>query len=307
MKQDQLSINSTVRPTSTTGLFRFQPQKIEVGALYFYIKSNLDGSKPAKIFMFVASETHIEVLKVEPGDEILSLVTADMNWATYSADLLESWYVLPESEYQGHLIPAPGMLITQAYGAHSYKNHVFYMWYNGGCGQASVEHYPFHVYNFDFLSLNFIFRHLVDPEQDFEIGVVDPNWEVVKTLGNAEAGEEPNILEYRGKALVEFLGEEPYHRIACRKYRISGPGMKNMQGFIWVDREKGHFVNFEHPLFDNPNWNSFKLELQSSDTLSEGEWMAFMAGEREKNVQLLRATKKIRSGSTTAIPGPPVS
>ena len=66
-------------PTFHTNLFRYQPEKIEVGTLYHYQKSNLDGSNAANISIYTASKNHVEVLKVEQNSDVLAYVTADFN------------------------------------------------------------------------------------------------------------------------------------------------------------------------------------------------------------------------------------
>jgi hypothetical protein len=43
--------------------FKFQPEKIQVGMVYHYVKSNIDGSWPARIFIRVEDEQHLSALK----------------------------------------------------------------------------------------------------------------------------------------------------------------------------------------------------------------------------------------------------
>ena len=88
--------NQRNTPTLSTHLFKYQPEKIEVGTLYHYQKSNMDGSNPAAISIYTASKTHLEVLKVERNSEVLVYVTADMNWDLFCPDHMLSWHVLPD-------------------------------------------------------------------------------------------------------------------------------------------------------------------------------------------------------------------
>jgi hypothetical protein len=275
-------------PTSAIHLFRYQPEKIDVGTVYHYLKSNIDRTSPARVFLFIASKTHLEVLKIEQGSELLAYVTADMDWAIFSADHLEGWHILPDDEWAGQPVPPPGLLRSQALGALNHLGHTLTMWVSSLTGTARVGHYPVHIYNFDFLSFNFIFRHLIDPHASFEIGVIDPDPAVLRAIGNNEVGPEANILTYRGKACVAYLGDEPYRGVPCRKYRLNGPGMDDKDGFIWVNQAKGHFENIEHPLADNPSWTSFKLELQATEHMQAGEWQRYIAKERRHNTQLVR-------------------
>lgn len=177
---------------------------------------------------FVATKTHLEVLKIEIGSEVLAYVTADVDWDTFSVDHLAGWHILPN-----------GTLRSQGVGALSYKNSTFSAWGNDIL-IAQVGHYPVHVYNFDFTGFNFIFRHLIEPQKDFEIGVVD-------------YAQNFKAFIYKGTATIEYLERDTYRGVMCRKYRIRGKGMEDQEGFIWVNEEHGHFENFEHPLSDNPS------------------------------------------------------
>lgn len=48
-------------PSSSIDRFRFQPDRIRVGEVARYVKSNLDGSKPARVSIFVAAPDRTEV------------------------------------------------------------------------------------------------------------------------------------------------------------------------------------------------------------------------------------------------------
>ncbi|MCJ7622238.1 MAG: hypothetical protein MUO76_01955, partial [Anaerolineaceae bacterium] len=262
-------------PTSSVHLFKYQPEKIDVGQIYHYIKSNLDGTNPAKVSIYIASKSHIEVLKVEPESEVLAYVTADMNWENFSADHLLAWHILPD-----------GKLSPQVVSALSVKDHTFTIWRGTAAYPAPVRHYPIHNYNFDFISLNFVFRHLIDPYQDFEIGIVEPNWDLVMSPGFDESGENSEVFLYTGKAKVEYLGDDIYRDVECHKYRISGKGLRDQEGFIWVNREKGYFENLEHPHPDNPVWDSLNMELQSTGFMSTGDWHKYIDDEREQKIRI---------------------
>ena len=71
--------------------FRFQPDKIETAMVYHYVKSNLDGTNPGNIALFVASPTRLEAFKYRPGGTTATLVVAEMDWTVFSPARLESW------------------------------------------------------------------------------------------------------------------------------------------------------------------------------------------------------------------------
>ena len=252
--------------TSSAHLFEYQPEKIKVGTVYQYVKSNIDGTNPADVSIYVATTQRLEVLKIEQGSSLPAYVTADFDWDSFSAIRLDSWHILED-----------GSLRRQLESRLSLEHNTYTAYLGEGVFRVEVGHYPVHNYNFDFISFNFIFRHLSNPEQDFEIGVVEPNWDVILSPEFSPTGGAANVLRYKGKALIEYVGNDTHHDVDCRKYRIGGEGMENQIGFFWVNTDNGHFENFEHPHRDNPAWDSFKFDLRSVGDMTTGEWKNFIA------------------------------
>ncbi len=255
-----------LEPTTQTDRFEFRRDRIEVGTVYRYIKSDLEGGNPAEVTVYISTEDHFEVLKHEQGMRDFAFVTADIDWETFSAKHIASWNLLPTGLYR-----------RQAHMRFDGETHMLSVWMPGASEEVKTEHYPFHIYNFDFLSLNYVFRHLKNPEGSVDIGIVDPTWN--------DSG--PRIA-YQGLAHIEYVGDEDYKGTPCQKYKVGGPGLNDEFGWIWVDRDRGHFVNVEHPWRDNPDWTSFKLELQSMDRMTLSEWHAFLDAECEKLRQSIR-------------------
>ncbi|MDP6715609.1 MAG: hypothetical protein QF368_13420 [SAR202 cluster bacterium] len=264
-------MRSTDGVTSSVHLFEYRPEKIKIGAVYHYVKSSIDGGNPADVSIYVAARDRVEVLKIEQGSSTPAYVTADFDWESFSAIRLDSWHIVEDGslrrQLESHL-----SLECNTYTAHL----------GDGVFPADIKHYPLHNYNFDFISFNFIFRHLINPEQDVEIGVVEPNWDVIGSPGFSPTGEAANVLLYKGKALIEYLGNDRCHDKDCRKYRISGKGMENQEGFFWVNKDNGHFENFEHPHRDNPGWDSFNFELRSTEEMTSEEWKNFIADRHKE-------------------------
>jgi|TARA_Y100000294_G_scaffold177868_1_gene205331 hypothetical protein len=260
--------------TSSIHLFEYQPEKIKIGTVYHYVKSNIDGTNPADVSIYVASRQRVEVLKIEQGSTLPAYVTADFDWESFSAVRLDSWHIIED-----------GSLRRQLESHLSRENNTYTAYLEGGIFSADVGHYPLHNYNFDFISFNFIFRHLIDPEQKFAIGVVEPNWDVILSPDFSPTGEATDVLRYKGKALIEFLGADTYRDVDCRKYRISGEGMDEQVGFFWANIEHGHFENFEHPHPDNPAWDSFKFDLRSIEYMTLAEWKEFIAARHKEMLE----------------------
>ena len=264
--------------TSTMSQFSYQPERIQVGTLYHYEKANLDDSNPAQIYIYVASKDELEVVKVETGSHALAYVTAQMDWSIFSAMRIDSWNIFPD-----------GTLRTQAKSVLLEDEPTYVVQVGEAQFPTTITHFPFHNYNFDFTSLNFAFRHLVNPDADVRIAVVEPDWGKVMTLMQQEdgvSGEHNDILVNRGLLELIFQGDEMCNGQLCRKYRLDGPGLLNNEGYLWVHKTDGHFVKFAHPHPDNPQWSSFQLTLQSTSKLSAEAWQHFIDEVREENNKL---------------------
>ena len=243
---------------SSMDKFSYRPELIEPGTVYHYIKSNMDGSYPARIFIYIRDNDHLEVLKLEAHGMDAALVKAHMDWATFSADRLQSWVLTPD-----------GRKRPQASLSSSHKHRTFTISWQGKNNSVRVGHYPVHVYNFDFISLNYILPHWNDPEGEVMVGILQPNFDP----------HPETIMKYEGTVVIKFLREEENNGASCRKYGIGGEGLRGHEGSMWVNKEKGHIEDLEIPIADNPDWESFKFKFISSEQMDTRQWADFMDAE----------------------------
>ena len=127
--------------------------------------------------------------------------------------------------------------------------------------ETRIDHWPWHSYDFDFSSLNFTLRHLVNPESSFKIGVTD----VIRT----EDGPE---LSDKGEVTLVFRRDTNRHGHPCREYSIDGPGLEHKGGTIWVHKADGVLVDYEIALPDEPGFTSGKLMLTGVERMTDQEW-----------------------------------
>ena len=240
--------------------FRYQPEKIKVGTVYHYLKTNLDGTHPEHVSIYVAAKDRIESFKFHPRAERAGLVVGEMDWATFSVKRLESWQVFKSAEKK--------LFAKLTYLKDERAVDVALPGLGKASERTAIKQLPWHVYNFDLASLNFAFRHLVNPRAAFTIGITDPTFK-----------EQGPSFKYRGEATVSYAGEEMRQGVRCRKYRIDGAGLENRGGFIWVNKRLGHVEDMEIDLPDNPDWQSFKFRLSKTQHMSRDEWEAFMKAQ----------------------------
>lgn len=236
--------------------FRFEPERIDVGTLYTYEKSNIDGSHAGRIALYVAGRDRLESFKWHEGGGAATLVTADMDWKTFSVRRFESWRVQPggERHLQARLEKIQGEpRVRITFGESSQT--------------ATIKNWPWHSYDFDFGSLNFSFRHLVDPESTFVIGISD--FALADESGTRKFAD-------KGTVTVKYLGRQDRSGVDCRKYAIDGKGLENRGGVIWVHKEKLHIVDYEIDLPDERGFDSGKLLLVGVEQMGQREWREFM-------------------------------
>ena len=248
------------RVESDLDKFRYQPSKIRVNEVAHYIKSNLDGSKPTRVSIFVVAPDRLEVAKVENDVNDAAWVRAHFDWKLFTSDRMEAAVI----NLDGSIEERATFAVDRAKGAVDVT-------VGDRKGSAAWKQLPFHVYNFDFTSLNFAWRHLIDPKAPFEIGIIDPTFQK----------DGPPIF-YRGDARIVYTGEDEIHGKTCRSYRISGPGIGGTTGTIWWDPKSGWLEKVEIPFRDNPDWNSFKLELEGIELMTPAAWKKYVADSLAK-------------------------
>jgi flagellar basal body-associated protein FliL len=242
--------------TSSAGAFRYDPSKIETGTVYHYVKSNIDGTKPGDVAIYVSTPEHLEVFKIYPGANATFYVTSDMDWGVFTPKALDGY----ELHKDGSKVLVMHAELDKA------KNEFAY-----AAGKDSytvpIGHYPVHNFNFDLTSLNFSFRHLADPESEVSVGIHYPAFDLAHFVK----------FTYTGQALIKYVGDETRGDATCRKYEVSGEGLLNCKGTLWADKEKGYIVDMELPVSDNPGWSTFKLKLIKIETMIQDEWNNYMA------------------------------
>ena len=255
-----LFIGSITQAQESLRLFRYQPNKVTTGVVYHYLKTNIDGTNPEHVSIRIASKDRIESFKFHPQGTRAGLVIAKMDWSIFSVTSLESWQVFKDKDKV--------LAATLVYLPASKEVAVTLPFMNRPTEKVSIPFLPFHVYNFDFASLNFAFPHLTNPRKTFRIGVSDPTF-----------SDQGPAFRYRGEVDVSYIGEERRYGLACRKYRIDGPGLENKGGFIWINKGSGYFQDAEIQLADNPNWQTFKFKLQKVERMNAAEWENFMKAQ----------------------------
>jgi hypothetical protein len=241
--------------TRPTGAFRHEPGRIPVGRVHRYQKSNLDGSNPGEIALYLASETRLEALKFHPGVPEAKLVVAEMDWEVASVRAFRTYRLDEHGErtLAAELeTSADRKRLVARLGALEFS--------------CPLERFPWHSYDFDFSSLNVALRFLVDPEGETELAIVDP----------VQGPNGPELVA-KGTVVLAYESEEERAGLVCRRYVIDGPGLEDRGGSLWAAKgDEVFLVAFEIDLPDEPGMSSSKLEWLRNETMSAEEWEAFV-------------------------------
>lgn len=235
--------------------FRHEPGRIPVGRVHRYRKSNLDGTSPGEIALFLAGETRLEALKFHPGVPEATLVVAEMDWEVASVRGFRTYRL---DEHGKRTLAAE--LETSA----DRKRLVARA--GGQEFTCALERFPWHSYDFDLASLNVALRFLVEPEGETELAIVDP-----------VHGPQGMELVAKGPVVLAYEAEEERAGLTCRRYVIDGTGLEERGGSLWAARgDEVFLVAFEIDLPDEPGMSSGKLEWLRNETMSAAEWEEFV-------------------------------
>ena len=251
------------------GQWEYDPDAASIGRIYYYERSNSDGSMDERITVFHRSETELEVYKENGLCSNAALVTATLDPASWSATRIVGGQLQPDARHvefafltwnreAGQLemeVRLPQMTIEDA---------------------AKIETKPWHLYDFDLASLTVMTPHLANPQAAFSFGMAllwaDPT--------------NPDPLFWMGDVVATPDTEKEHLGYDARRYALSGSALDGdrstgEQGVLWLDAEEGHIVDAVFPTPNHPGYTDFRLRL---DRISDGgltEWATLLRAHFE--------------------------
>lgn len=249
------------KPASSTKQFKFKSGKIEPGMLYTYVRSDLAGTKTGSVLVYVPDRKRVEILRVSPGVEAGQLLTAEMNWDTYS---LRQFELAAETKDGGKKRLAAGTFSADALSV-TVEDPALYRGEQGATTfTVPLVQLPAHLYSLDFVTLSLALRHLVDAQGSADFGVLAENLQV--------GPDSPNYFVSAGRATVAFEEDVDHDGISCKKYKITGPALGAVEGYLWMNKEKGYLQDAEIPVPSSRDWPDVKITLRSVEKVAEGDW-----------------------------------
>jgi len=236
-----------------TGRYAFAASNVpDVGTAYQYVKSNQDGSNAASVWIYLESTTHTESFKIYPFTWLqgkTDLVTADYDPLFFAASEVDAYLVAPDgNRFLNAETKSDGATLTFTYKGSEYS-------VTPGC-------VPAYNYNFDWCDFAFMYRHLIDKDSAFTVGVTAPNSSMT--------------FVYAGEANLTYTGRESHLEHDCRSYTVSGAAFGGSEGHLYTDAATGALVDLDMPVRNNPSFSSFRLTLIGTRNFTVEEWDAFV-------------------------------
>lgn len=262
--------------TDSLSSFQYQAAKAPVNKVVHYVKSNLDGTKRLVLSLHFGAPLQVEALKVEADGRYLALVQAQLDPKTLTESSLRSFNRLERGK------PALQMTLASDPGQRRLVASV-------GKAQMPVKvgHLPAHIYNFDLSGLNATLPYLKNPRADFDVGIVDPDFEFLRTQFKPDGGVQEGGFVDKGKATFRYLKDEVLDDIPTHRFEVGGPAFGNVKGTLWINAKDLLIERFEHAQPDNPDWKSFKLERISEQKMGKAAWEGFKAASIKRAAGLL--------------------
>lgn len=233
----------------------------DINTAYHYIKSNLDGTNPRNIWVYICSPTRTETFIFHEGSKrrgVTDLLIAEYEKYTFMVNTISSYNIHPDgSRRLVSILNAEYNMLHMSIPL--VPGWVFWIPNNY---KIIPGHLPSFIYNFDLTDLGFMYRHIMDKDENIKIGIIGPG--------------PGNRLVYSGKAELVYKGIVKVNNYETRKYRVSGEAFQDIYGKINFDRNEGFIVKIAMPLHNSPHFDSFLLNLKDRVCMSRKAWEEFV-------------------------------
>lgn len=224
----------------------------DLHTVYVYQKSNWDGTNASKIYLYVEDSNQLQSFKWHEGEDVATLVTATIDWTTYSV-----------KKFTNHRI------------AKSKKPQLIAQLEDAGVKKVNIEVGPMHdsllltelpwqSYDFDFAGLGFVWRALKNKKDGFYFHIAD----AALVNGNMR-------FVNKGRTYVEYKDEVMLDGTKCLLYTVNGPGLENKGGQIWINAGSNMIEQYKIELPDEPGFENGMLKLLYTKKMNKEEWERF--------------------------------
>jgi len=230
------------------------PAFAQDGDILHYLRSDMDGSSPEAVSVWLREDGSVEVFKRVSPCTNAALVTA---------------------EFDG-VGAEPRRLVGGRLGRDGAQQPFAWLDYDAETGEIAVRFgapdappvetltlsspAPWRLYDFDFADWNALADGPPPASFTVEMALIWPDGEpVLRNLGEAEAVR---------------VGEEPRAGRAAVRYRVSANGFE--AGDLWLDPATGRVIEVAWAAPNHPGYENYRLVLTGSDS-GEAAWRALLA------------------------------
>lgn len=231
-----------------------------VGRLLTYERSNQDGTRPERIDVYRASDTRLEVMKYTARCTQAALVSAELDFDTWSADSVTGGALLPGAQVMEFAFLThdrdTGQLNTEV---RLPDQTLTFETAIPGVGTL-------HLYDFDLASLTALTPYLADPEAGFSTRFV---------LMWADPAN-PSVT-FLGEQAFAFEGRHEAGGRDVNMYAASGPALG--EGFLLLDANEGYIVEASFAEPNHPGYDDFLLRLTGVEDIGAEGWHQHLAAQ----------------------------
>ena len=240
-----------------------------IGRVYYYERTNTDGSMDERVTVFRRDATHIEVYKENGLCGRAALVTAELDLETLSAPVITGGALQPDAQHIEfaflELNPETGMvdMLVQLPDM-EIRNDV------------EIETANWTLFDFDLASFTVATPHLDSPKDGFGFGM-------------ALLWADPSVADplfWMGELTAKHVGKGEHLGVVADEYRLTGSAFEidlstGEEGRLWLDSEDGHVVDAVMPVPNHPGYTDFRLRLLTVSDGGAAEWTALLRAHFE--------------------------
>lgn len=240
------------------------PAEDAIGRIYYYERTNTDGSLDERVAVFRRDATNIEVYKENGLCRRAALVTAELDLETLSAHRITGGQLQP-----GGLHADFAFLERNAQtGAMDMRVQLPDMEIRN---EVMIENEHWHLFDFDLASLTVATPHLDDPQDGFGFGLAllwaDPS--------------APDPLFWMGEVQASHGATESHLGHHTERFDLTGSAFggdlaTGTQGQLWLHADDGHVVDAVFPAPNHPGYTDFRLRLLHVSDGGDAEWTAHL-------------------------------
>jgi hypothetical protein len=241
----------------------------EIGRIYYYERTNTDGSMDERVTVFRRDATHIEVYKENGLCHRAALVTAQLDLDTLSAPVITGGALQPDARHVEfaflELKPATGIVeMLVQLPDREIRNDL------------EIETGNWTLFDFDLASFTVATPHLDNPEDGFNFGMA--------LMWADPSAADP--LFWMGEVNAEHAGRGEHLGVVADEYRLTGSAFEielstGEEGRLWLHGEDGHVVDAVMPVPNHPGYTDFRLRLLNVSDGGEVEWTSLLRAHFE--------------------------